>query len=203
MAVRIGLAFNLKPEAPASPCRGGLASSPSPDASRLLGARPPRAISSSPTSTPSGTSRPPSTPSQRRSHRGRGDPPRGRSRASPRGSAPSRPDFVFNIAEGLYGPNREGHVPAICEFLGIPYHASDPLTLSLCLAQGPRPRRSSRITACRPRRSSWPAPGTTPGTWTLPFPLFAKPCFEGSGKGVSVQERLPQPGGAGARRSTS
>jgi len=21
-----------------------------------------------------------------------------------------RPDFVFNIAEGLYGPNREGHV---------------------------------------------------------------------------------------------
>ena len=48
----------------------------------------------------------------------------------------ARPDFVFNIAEGLYGPNREGHVPAICEFYGIPYHASDPLTLSLCLHKG-------------------------------------------------------------------
>ena len=47
-----------------------------------------------------------------------------------------RPDFVFNIAEGLYGPNRESHVPAICEFLGIPYHASDPLTLALTLHKG-------------------------------------------------------------------
>ena len=44
-----------------------------------------------------------------------------------------RPDIVFNIAEGLYGPNREAHVPAICEFYGIPYSGSDPFTLSLCL----------------------------------------------------------------------
>ena len=29
--------------------------------------------------------------------------------------------------------NREAHVPAICEFYGIPYSGSDPLTLSLCL----------------------------------------------------------------------
>ena len=29
--------------------------------------------------------------------------------------------------------NREAHVPAICEFYGIPYSASDPFTLSLCL----------------------------------------------------------------------
>ena len=44
-----------------------------------------------------------------------------------------RPDIVFNIAEGLRGPNREAHVPAICEFFGIPYSGSDPFTLSLCL----------------------------------------------------------------------
>ena len=44
-----------------------------------------------------------------------------------------RPDIVFNIAEGLHGPNREAHVPAICEFYGIPYSGSDPFTLSLCL----------------------------------------------------------------------
>ncbi|MEP6745033.1 MAG: D-alanine--D-alanine ligase, partial [Gemmatimonadota bacterium] len=48
----------------------------------------------------------------------------------------ARPDFVFNIAEGLYGVNREGHVPAICEFYGIPCHASDALTLALCLHKG-------------------------------------------------------------------
>ena len=79
-----------------------------------------------------------------------------------------RPDFVFNIAEGLYGPNREGHVPAICEFLGIPYHASDPLTLGLVARQaarqgGPRlPRRAHR--AVRPRAE----PGRARGTWTSP-----------------------------------
>ncbi|MFL5578632.1 MAG: D-alanine--D-alanine ligase [Gemmatimonadaceae bacterium] len=42
-------------------------------------------------------------------------------------------DIVFNIAEGLRGVNREAHVPAICEFFGVPYSGSDPFTLSLCL----------------------------------------------------------------------
>src|SRR5262245_27667904 len=45
----------------------------------------------------------------------------------------TRPDIVFNISEGEFGPCREGHVPSILEFLGIPYTASDPLTLNLCL----------------------------------------------------------------------
>ena len=44
-----------------------------------------------------------------------------------------RPDIVFNIAEGSRGVNREAHVPAICEFFGIPYSGSDPFSLSLCL----------------------------------------------------------------------
>src|SRR5687767_2802053 len=34
----------------------------------------------------------------------------------PRRLMDAKPDFVFNIAEGLYGVNREGHVPSICEF---------------------------------------------------------------------------------------
>jgi D-alanine-D-alanine ligase len=41
-----------------------------------------------------------------------------------------RIDFVFNIAEGLEGRNREAHIPALLEFLRIPYTGSDPLTLS-------------------------------------------------------------------------
>ena len=47
-----------------------------------------------------------------------------------------RPDIVFNIAEGLKGPNREAHVPAICEFWSLPYTGSDPLTMALCLDKG-------------------------------------------------------------------
>ena len=44
-----------------------------------------------------------------------------------------RPEIVFNIAEGFRPVNREAHVPAICEFFGVPYSGSDPFTLSLCL----------------------------------------------------------------------
>ena len=40
-------------------------------------------------------------------------------------------NIVFNIAEGLHGRNREAHIPALLEFLNIPYTGSDPLTLSL------------------------------------------------------------------------
>ena len=40
----------------------------------------------------------------------------------------SRPDIVFNMAEGESGPCREGQVPSILEYLRIPYTASDPLT---------------------------------------------------------------------------
>ncbi len=44
-----------------------------------------------------------------------------------------RPDLVFNISEGVVGPNRESQVPIICEILGIPYTGSDALTLGICL----------------------------------------------------------------------
>ena len=45
----------------------------------------------------------------------------------------ARPDLVFNIAERLIGPNRESHIPVICEVLGLPYTGSDPMTLGICL----------------------------------------------------------------------
>ena len=45
----------------------------------------------------------------------------------------TKPDIVFNIAEGLRGPSREAQIPAILEMLGIPYTGSDSLTLGICL----------------------------------------------------------------------
>lgn len=42
-------------------------------------------------------------------------------------------DIVFNIAEGFNGVSREAQVPAMLEFLNIPYTGSDPLTLCICL----------------------------------------------------------------------
>src|SRR5881397_2140044 len=57
----------------------------------------------------------------------------------------ARPDIVFNMAEGLHGPCRESHVPALCEYLNIPYTGSDPLALALTLHKG----RTKEILAYR------------------------------------------------------
>jgi D-alanine-D-alanine ligase len=104
----------------------------------------------------------------------------------PRRLVAARPDFVFNISEGLYGVNREAHVPAICEFLGIPYHASDPLTLSLALHKG----RAKEIMAYYgvPTAPFIVANSRADArNVTLPFPLFAKPALEGSSKGITIR----------------
>ncbi|MDO8500980.1 MAG: hypothetical protein Q7S20_03965 [Gemmatimonadaceae bacterium] len=97
----------------------------------------------------------------------------------------ARPDIVFNIAEGRYGANREAHVPAICEFYGIPYSGSDPLTLSLCLDKA----KTKEMLAyhCVPtagfavvREMSDLASARE-----IPLPLFVKPIHEGSSKGIT------------------
>jgi D-alanine-D-alanine ligase len=101
----------------------------------------------------------------------------------PQNLALARPDLVFNMAEGLHGQSREALVPAICEYLNIPYTGSDPLTLALSLHKG----RTKETLAYR-------GVPTAPflcvdaladlERMALPFPVFVKPVAEGSGKGV-------------------
>src|SRR2546428_630117 len=112
----------------------------------------------------------------------------------------ARPDLVFNMAEGLHGQSREALVPAICEYLNIPYTGSDPLTLALSLHKG----RTKETLAYRGVPT---APFTcieAPGQierMALTYPVFVKPVAEGSGKGVfasnlcaNVAARNPLPG---------
>jgi len=104
----------------------------------------------------------------------------------------ARPDIVFNMAEGLHGPSRESHVPAICEYLNVPYTGSDPLTLALTLHKG----RSKEILAYRgvptaPFRVVERAADLE--RIPLPFPLFVKPVAEGSGKGIFVNNLCDSP----------
>ena len=100
----------------------------------------------------------------------------------------ARPDIVFNMAEGLIGQNREAHVPAICEFFGIPYTGSDPFTLSLCLHKArtkqmlqslgiPTPLFTLVETLADARAAKRDS--------QLRYPLFAKPVQEGSSKGIT------------------
>src|SRR5256712_970583 len=63
----------------------------------------------------------------------------------PQELALARPDLVFNMVEGLHGQSREALVPAICEYLNVPYTGSEPLTLALSLHKG----RAKEILAFR------------------------------------------------------
>jgi D-alanine-D-alanine ligase len=98
-----------------------------------------------------------------------------------------RPDIVFNIAEGLHGSNREAHVPAICEFLDVPYSGSDPFTLSLCLHKA---RTKDVLTARGIPNAAFTLIDSDAALDRLAretknFPLFLKPVQEGSSKGIT------------------
>jgi D-alanine-D-alanine ligase len=98
----------------------------------------------------------------------------------------SRPDIVFNIAEGFHGVNREAHVPAICEFFGVPYSGSDPFTLSLCLDKARTKETLSFHGIATPKFAVVEKPGEIDSaTRGLSFPLFVKPVHEGSSKGIT------------------
>jgi D-alanine-D-alanine ligase len=98
-------------------------------------------------------------------------------------------DLIFNIAEGLYGFGRESQVPALLDAYQIPYVFSDPLVLALTLHKG--------MTKHVIRDVGLPTPDFAVITSTddidgvhLPYPLFAKPVAEGTGKGVTPASKI-------------
>src|SRR5687768_14372290 len=98
----------------------------------------------------------------------------------------ARPDIVFNIAEGFHGVNREAHVPAICEFFGIPHSGSDPFTLSLCLDKARTKETLSFHGIPTPKFAVVDALSEIESrTADLGLPLFVKPLHEGSSKGIT------------------
>jgi D-alanine-D-alanine ligase len=93
-----------------------------------------------------------------------------------------RPDLVFNIAERLVGPNRESHIPTICEILDLPHTGSDPLTLSLCLDKS----RAKEILSYYgiPNAPFWIVEPGRAATKDIRLPAIVKPLYEGSSKGI-------------------
>ena len=93
-------------------------------------------------------------------------------------------DIVFNIAEGIYGRGREAQIPAILNFLKIPFTGSDETSLCISLDKA----LSKRILSTYGIRT----PGyqlvfniNTGIDSNLRFPLIVKPNAEGSSKGIS------------------
>jgi D-alanine-D-alanine ligase len=95
----------------------------------------------------------------------------------------TRPDIVFNVAEGLWGPSREAHVPSLCEFWSVPYTGSDPLTLAICLDKG----RAKEVLAYHgiPTAEFAIVPGAERLDGIPPLPVVVKPVHEGSSKGIT------------------
>lgn len=98
-------------------------------------------------------------------------------------------DMVFNIAEGLRGFGREAQVPAVLEAFDIPYTFSDVLVLSLTLHKGMAKRVIRDLGIPTPDFAVIETEDQVDGVW-LPFPLFAKPVAEGTGKGVTAASKI-------------
>jgi D-alanine-D-alanine ligase len=100
-------------------------------------------------------------------------------------------DAALNIAEGFGGRNREAWAPVLLEMAGVPTLGSDALTLSLTL---------DKVWACAVVAGAGvPAPaqvvvdsGDEAEKLELPaaFPLFVKPRWEGTAKGIGPASRV-------------
>ena len=103
--------------------------------------------------------------------------------------AGERWDIVFNIAEGLWGFGREAQIPALLDAWGIPYVFSDPLVLSLTLHKGMTKRVIRDLGIPTPDFAIVETPEEIARV-ELPYPLFAKPVAEGTGKGITAASKI-------------
>jgi len=97
-------------------------------------------------------------------------------------------DMVFNIAEGLKGFSREAQVPALLEAYDIPYTFSDPMVLSLSLHKGITKHIIRNLGIPTADFAIIETEDEISGV-DLPFPLFAKPVAEGTGKGITAASK--------------
>lgn len=98
-------------------------------------------------------------------------------------------DLVFNIAEGMFGLAREAQVPALLEAYEIPHVFSDAYTLAIALDKG--------LTKTIIRNLGLPTADffvlkdvSEIDKINLPYPLFAKPVAEGTGKGIKADSKI-------------
>ena len=98
-------------------------------------------------------------------------------------------DIVFNICEGMYGIGREAQVPAILDIYNIPYTFSDVLVNSLTLHKG-LTKRVIRDIGIPTADFVVVESEKDINNINLPFPLFAKPVAEGTGKGINQNSKI-------------
>ncbi|MFA5099372.1 MAG: ATP-grasp domain-containing protein [Candidatus Omnitrophota bacterium] len=99
-------------------------------------------------------------------------------------------DIVFNISEGLSGRNRESQVPILLEMAGIPFVGADSLSLALSLDKIIAKKVFIAEKIPTPKFAEIKSLDQLKTALPMKFPMFVKPRFEGSSKGLSESSRV-------------
>ena len=97
----------------------------------------------------------------------------------------NRVDLVFNIAEGKCGKFRESEVPAVLDYLNIPYTGSNTFSMALALNKALTKKLLKADNIPTPRFQVF-VKGNEKLDPDLKFPLIVKPNREGSAKGIDA-----------------
>ena len=100
-------------------------------------------------------------------------------------------DAVLNIAEGFGSRNREAWAPVLLEMAAIPTLGSDALSLSLSLDKAWANRWAAAAgIPVAPQTTMATAREAESGPLPAGFPLFVKPRWEGTAKGIRASSRV-------------
>ena len=104
---------------------------------------------------------------------------------------PLEVDVALNLAEGSGGRNREAWAPVLLEMAGIPTIGSDALSLSLSLDKAWTNRWVASVgVPVAPQITIASAHRAADVELPAPFPLFVKPRWEGTDKGIRESSRV-------------
>lgn len=96
----------------------------------------------------------------------------------------NRVDIVFNIAEGRFSKFRESEIPALLDYLNIPYTGSNTFSLALAINKALTKKILKAENIPTPKFQVFLA-GNEELEQGLRFPLIVKPNCEGSAKGIN------------------
>ncbi len=100
-------------------------------------------------------------------------------------------DAVLNLAEGFGGRNREAWAPVLLEMAGIPTIGSDALSLSMSLDKAWANRwLAAAGIPVSPQTTLLSGDEAQGVALAAPFPLFVKPRWEGTAKGIRRSSRV-------------
>ncbi|MFQ5571252.1 MAG: D-alanine--D-alanine ligase [Rhodothermales bacterium] len=99
-------------------------------------------------------------------------------------------DAAVNIAEGAHSRNREAYAPMLLEMAGIPFLGSDALTLSLSLDKAWTKDLAAAAGVPTPSYRVYASMDEIDEADLLDFPLFVKPRYEGTAKGITAKSKV-------------